>query len=138
MLSESDILNVLRSQPGVRGSEIASRLKDEKPEVNSILWKLRNRGLTRQDNAYPWFVAKKGAIPSQPQEPQGSGLRWAGCAIADYRECAYGWPYSPSRRRPFAETTLLGWAPIVGLCYFACKRKVPNPQAGHDAGTPHW
>ena len=68
MLSESDILNVLRSQPGGRGSEIASRLKAEKPEVNSILWKLRNRGLTRQDNAYRWFVAEKGAIPSQPQE----------------------------------------------------------------------
>jgi hypothetical protein len=42
MLSESDILNVLRSQPGVRGSEIASRLKAEKPEVNSILWKIRD------------------------------------------------------------------------------------------------
>jgi hypothetical protein len=72
MLSESDILNVLRSQPGVRGSEIASRLKAEKPEVNSILWKLRNRGLTRQDNAYRWFVAEKEQYPRSPRNPKAA------------------------------------------------------------------
>ena len=34
-----------------------------------MLWKLKNRGLTRQDNAYRWFVVEKGATPTQPQEP---------------------------------------------------------------------
>jgi hypothetical protein len=33
MLSENDILNVLRNQPGVKGSEIASQLNAGKPEI---------------------------------------------------------------------------------------------------------
>jgi DNA-binding IclR family transcriptional regulator len=80
MLSESDILNSLRGQPGLKASEIAGLLKVEKFEVNSILWKLRNRGLTRQDNAYRWFVVERGATPTQPQEAQSSGRCWADCA----------------------------------------------------------
>jgi DNA-binding IclR family transcriptional regulator len=59
MPSESDILNVVRSQPGLKGREIAGRLNADKAEVNSMLWKLQNRGLTRQDNAYRWFVVEK-------------------------------------------------------------------------------
>lgn len=47
---------MVRSQPGLKGREIAGRLKADKSEVNSILWKLQNRGLTRQDNAYRWFI----------------------------------------------------------------------------------
>ena len=76
----------MRSQPGGRGSEIASRLKAEKPEVNSILWRLRNRGLTRQDNAYRWFVAEKGTIPSQPQEAPRQRAR-LGRLCRYYLEC---------------------------------------------------
>ena len=69
MPSETDILNVVRSQPGLKGREIAGRLKADKSEVNSILWKLQNRGLTRQDNAYRWFVVEKTTGP-QTQVPQ--------------------------------------------------------------------
>ena len=47
MPSESDILNWLRSRPGLKGREIASRLNADKAEVNSMLWKLKNRALTR-------------------------------------------------------------------------------------------
>lgn len=59
MPSESDILNVLKSQPGLKGREVASRLNADKADVNSMLWKLQNRGLARQDNAYRWFVVEK-------------------------------------------------------------------------------
>ncbi len=52
MPTESDILNCLKSQPGLKGRAIASQLKADKAELNSILWKLQNRGLARQDNAY--------------------------------------------------------------------------------------
>lgn len=38
-------------------------MNEDKTEVNSILWKLQNRGLARQDNAYRWFVAEKSAGP---------------------------------------------------------------------------
>jgi hypothetical protein len=34
MPSESDILNVLKSQPGLKGREIAGRLSADKAEVN--------------------------------------------------------------------------------------------------------
>ena len=40
MSSEADILNVVRSQPGLKGREIAARLDADKAEVNSMLWKL--------------------------------------------------------------------------------------------------
>ncbi len=52
MPSESDILNLVKSQPSFKGLEIAARLKADEAEINSMLWKLQNRGLTRQDNAY--------------------------------------------------------------------------------------
>ena len=63
MPSEIDILNVLRSQPGLKRREIASRLNADKAEVDSMLGKLQNRGLTRQDNAYRWFIVEKSASP---------------------------------------------------------------------------
>jgi very-short-patch-repair endonuclease len=69
MATESDILDVLRCQPGLRGREIAGQLKADKTEVNSMLWKLQNRGLTRQDNAYRWFIVEKSApTPTQTQQ----------------------------------------------------------------------
>jgi DNA-binding IclR family transcriptional regulator len=59
MPSESDILDCLRSQPGLKRREIASRQNADKAEVNSMLWKLKNRWLTRQNNAYRWFIVER-------------------------------------------------------------------------------
>jgi hypothetical protein len=38
MISDNDILSMLRSQPGLKGREIAQRLSADKSEVNSALW----------------------------------------------------------------------------------------------------
>jgi hypothetical protein len=87
MLSETEILNLLKSQPGARGREIAVRLKAEKSEVNSMLWKLQNRGLTRQDNAYRWFVVEK-STGAQGQSPQAAKeLTLFGRLCRYYLEC---------------------------------------------------
>lgn len=50
-LDEHDLL---RAQPRVKGRELTVRLSADKSEINSTLWSLKNRGLTRQDNAYRW------------------------------------------------------------------------------------
>jgi very-short-patch-repair endonuclease len=72
MATESEILGLLTSHPGLKGREIASRLNGDKAEVNSILWRLQGRGLTRQDNAYCWSVVQKGAGgTSQPSQAPG-------------------------------------------------------------------
>jgi very-short-patch-repair endonuclease len=65
MIADNDILSLLRAQPGLKGREIASRLNADKTEVNSALWKLKNRGETRQDNAYRWFPVEKSAVGDQ-------------------------------------------------------------------------
>jgi hypothetical protein len=87
MVSESDILNVVRSQPGLKGREIAVRLNADKAEVNSMLWKLQNRGLARQDNAYRWFLVEKSAsTPTQGQQPPKQ-LTTLGRLCRYYLEC---------------------------------------------------
>jgi len=63
MPSESDILNVVRGQPGLKGREIAARLNADKAEVSSMLWKLQNRRLAGQNNAYRWFSVEKSPSP---------------------------------------------------------------------------
>jgi hypothetical protein len=50
--------------------KVNSRLNDDKAEVKSMLWKLQNRRLTRQENAYRWFIVEKSA--SQSMEAQQS------------------------------------------------------------------
>ena len=88
MPSESEILNVVRSQPGLKGREIASRLNADKSEVNSMLWKLQNRGLMRQDNAYRWFVVEKATAKSaQPQQESPKQLTTLGRLCRYYLEC---------------------------------------------------
>ncbi|HWQ93149.1 MAG TPA: AAA domain-containing protein [Clostridia bacterium] len=67
MFAENDILSILKDQPGLKGRELAARMQADKSEVNSLLWKLQNRGLTRQDNAYRWFIVEKTAGCSGPQ-----------------------------------------------------------------------
>lgn len=87
MPSEAEILNLLKSQPGLKGREIAVRLKAEKSEVNSVLWKLQNRGLTRQDNAYRWFVIEK-TTESQGKSPEpAKELTLLGRLCRYYLEC---------------------------------------------------
>src|ERR1022692_1047300 len=87
MPSEGDILNALKSQPGLKGREIASQLKADKSEVYSILWKLRNQGLTRQDNAYRWFLVEKSvSTPTQSQQPPKQ-LTTLGRLCRCYLEC---------------------------------------------------
>lgn len=87
MPSEGDILNALKSQPGLKGREIASQLKADKSEVYSILWKLRNQGLTRQDNAYRWFLVEKSvSTPTQSQQPPKQ-LTTLGRLCRYYLEC---------------------------------------------------
>lgn len=88
MLTESDILNVLRSQAGLKGREIAARLNADKAEVNSILWKLQNRGLTRQDNAYRWFIVESvtGRSAQLRQQPPKQ-LTTLGRLCRYYLEC---------------------------------------------------
>ncbi len=87
MPSESDILNVLRSQPGLKGREIASRLNAEKAEVNSMLWKLQNRGLVRQDSAYRWFPVEKSASPGAQAHQPLKQLTTLGRLCRYYLEC---------------------------------------------------
>jgi DNA-binding IclR family transcriptional regulator len=87
MPSESDILNCLRSQPGLKGGEIAARLNADKAEVNSMLWKLQNRGLTRQDNAYRWFLVDKLASPGTRAEQAPKQLTTLGRLCRYYLEC---------------------------------------------------
>jgi hypothetical protein len=67
MPSESDILKLVESQPGLNGREIAARLHSDKSAINSILWKLKNRGLTRQNNAYRWFAVERASVQSTEQ-----------------------------------------------------------------------
>lgn len=87
MPSEAEILNLVKNQPGLKGREIAVRLQAEKSEVNSMLWKLQNRGLTRQDNAYRWFVVEKTA-GVQAQSPQtAKDLTLLGRLCRYYLEC---------------------------------------------------
>ena len=88
MPSESDILNVVRSQPGLKGREIAARLNADKAEVNSMLWKLQNRGLTRQDNAYRWFAVEKvTATRTQQHQQAPKQLTTLGRLCRYYLEC---------------------------------------------------
>lgn len=88
MPSESDILNVVKSQPGFKGCEIAALLNADKAKVNSMLWKLQNRGLTRQDNAYRWFaVEKTAATPTQRQQEAPKQLTILGRLCRYYLEC---------------------------------------------------
>ena len=73
MPSEIDILNLVRSQPGLKGREIAARLNAYKAEVNSMLWNLQNEGLTRQDSAYRRFAVEKATekpAQTQPESPK--------------------------------------------------------------------
>lgn len=87
MPTESDILSLVRSQPGLKGREIAARLKADKAAVNSILWKLQNQGLVRQDNSYRWFVVEKAAIPAQSQQAAPKQLTILGRLCRYYLEC---------------------------------------------------
>jgi len=87
MPSESDILNLVRSQPGLKGREIASQLKADKAEVSSMLRKLQNRGLTRQDNAYRWFVVEKSAPTSTQAQQAPKQLTKLGRLCRYYLEC---------------------------------------------------
>lgn len=68
MPTESDILNVVKSQPCLTVREIAARLNANKAEEISILWKLQNRGVTCQDDTYRWYVVEKATAKlPQPQ-----------------------------------------------------------------------
>ncbi|MGD0260724.1 MAG: AAA domain-containing protein [Verrucomicrobiota bacterium] len=87
MPSETDILSALRSQPGLKGREIASQLKADKTEVNSMLWKLQNRGLTRQDNAYRWFSVEKSGQAATQAQPASKQLTTLGRLCRYYLEC---------------------------------------------------
>ena len=87
MATESDILDVLRGRPGLKGREIAGQLKADKTEVNSMLWKLQNRGLTRQDNAYRWFVVEKMAPTSTQAQQVPKQLTTLGRLCRYYLEC---------------------------------------------------
>jgi superfamily I DNA and/or RNA helicase/very-short-patch-repair endonuclease len=87
MVVENDILNILRGQTGLKGREIAGRLNADKSEVNSILWKLQNRGLTRQDNSYRWFIVEKTTgTPSQTEQAPRQ-LTTLGRLCRYYLEC---------------------------------------------------
>lgn len=88
MPTENEILNLLRSQAGLRGREIAARLNADKAEVNSMLWKLQNRGLARQNNAYRWFaVEKTAASPTQRQPEAPKQLTTLSRLCRYYLEC---------------------------------------------------
>jgi DNA-binding MarR family transcriptional regulator len=43
MPTETQILDLVRSNPGLRGSEIATRLEADTPQVSAVLWKLRDQ-----------------------------------------------------------------------------------------------
>jgi very-short-patch-repair endonuclease len=87
MPSEAEILNLVKSQPGLKGREIAFRLKAEKSDVNSILWKLQNRGLTRQDNAYRWFLVERTPGPEAHSLETTRELTLLGRLCRYYLEC---------------------------------------------------
>ena len=87
MPSESEILNMVRSEPGLKGREIAGRLKADKSEVNSMLWKLQNRGLTRQDNTYRWFAVEKTTGPLAQPSQTPKQLTTLGRLCRYYLEC---------------------------------------------------
>ena len=53
---EDDILALLTREPGLKGREVASRLRLESRLVNSTLANLKRRRATWQDNAYRWFL----------------------------------------------------------------------------------
>jgi DNA-binding IclR family transcriptional regulator len=87
MVTDSDILNVLISQPGLKAREVAARLRADKSELNSLLWKLQNRGLTRQDNAYRWFIVEKSAGAQTQAHQAPKQLTTLGRLCRYYLEC---------------------------------------------------
>ena len=87
MPSETDILSLLKSAPGLKGREVASRLNADKTEVNSALWQLKNRGLTRQDNAYRWFIVDKSAAGNQQTKATSQQATPLGRLCRYYLEC---------------------------------------------------
>jgi very-short-patch-repair endonuclease len=87
MPTESDILNLVKKQPALKAREIAARLNAEKSEVNSLLWKLQNRGLTRQDNAYRWFAVERAAVQPTQRHASPRELTDLGRLCRYYLEC---------------------------------------------------
>ena len=87
MIPENDILKLLHARPGLKGREVASRLNADKTEVNSALWKLKNRGLTRQDNAYRWFLVDKSAAGNQQTKTASQEVTPLGRLCRYYLEC---------------------------------------------------
>lgn len=87
MLIDNDILESLRVHPGLKGREVASRLNTDKTEVNSALWKLKNRGLVRQDNAYRWFLVGKSAAGNQQTKVASQEVTPLGRLCRYYLEC---------------------------------------------------
>lgn len=59
MPTETQILDLVRSNPGLRGSEIATRLEADTPQVSAVLWKLRDQGVIQQDRGYRWSVIER-------------------------------------------------------------------------------
>jgi very-short-patch-repair endonuclease len=82
---ESDILNLVRSRPGLKGRELASALSGDKSQVNAVLWSLQKRGLARQDKAYRWFVVEEKLGSSSQQAPKASTTLGRLCRY--YLEC---------------------------------------------------
>ena len=88
MPSDSDILNYLRGQSGLKGREIANRLNAEKSQVNKTLWRLRTQGLVRQDNAYRWFLVEKSTgKPATKAKESPKQLTTLGRLCRYYLEC---------------------------------------------------
>lgn len=88
MPTQIEVLNLVRSAPGLRGRELAARLGAPIPAVNSILWSLRVQGLTRQDRQYRWHPADPGAggVPSGAPA-SGAGDTRLGRICRYYLEC---------------------------------------------------
>ncbi len=87
MITDNDILELLRAQPGIKGREVADHLNADKTEVNSTLWKLKNRGLTLQDNAYRWFLVEKAAVENQQTQSYSQDSTPLGRLCRYYLEC---------------------------------------------------
>jgi very-short-patch-repair endonuclease len=87
MQSEAEILKIVKSQPGLKGREIAARLQAEKSEANSVLWKLQNRGMVRQDNAYRWFVVEKSNGAREQGSEAARSMTLLGRLCRYYLEC---------------------------------------------------
>ena len=87
MISDATILKLLRAQPGLKGRELAVRLDADKAEVNSILWRLKNRGVTRQDNAYRWFLVEKSPAEGQRSKVASQEVTPLGRLCRYYLEC---------------------------------------------------